>query len=75
MIPDIIVLGRSFVLSQSCFQVSASLPNVSSQEVNTFDSVHGFLSDVRSVFVHVAYWSIYVVSSDRLVSYTDVVRL
>ena len=44
VIPDITVLGRSFVFSQSCLQVSASLPNISSL-------THRFLSVVRLVFV------------------------
>ena len=50
-IPDISVLGRSFVVSQSCLQVSATLPNISSLEVSTFDPVHRSLSVVRLVFV------------------------
>ena len=40
VIPDIAVLGRSFVFSQSCVQVAASLPNISSLAVSTLDSVH-----------------------------------
>ena len=51
VIPDITVLGRSFVFSQSYLQVSASLPNISNLAVSTFDSVHCSLSVVRSVFV------------------------
>ena len=51
VIPDITILGSSIVFSQSCLQVSASLPNVSSLAVSTFDSVHCSLSVVRLVFV------------------------
>ena len=43
LIPDIIVLGRSFVFSQSCFQISASLPSISSLTVSTFGFVHSVL--------------------------------
>ena len=45
-VPDITVIGRSFVFSQSCFQVSA---NISSLTVSTFDSVYCSLSVVRSL--------------------------
>ena len=51
VIHNITVLGRSFVFSQSCLQVSASLPNISSLTVSTLDSVHRQLSVVRLVFV------------------------
>ena len=51
VIPDITVLGRSFVFSQSCLQVSASLPNISSLTASTLDSVHRPLSIVRLGFV------------------------
>ena len=51
VIPDISVLGRSFVFRQSCLQVSASLPNISNLTVSTFDSVHRAMSLVRLVFV------------------------
>ena len=50
VIPDITVLGRSFVFSQSCLQVSASLPSISSLTVSTLDSVHRSLSVVSFVF-------------------------
>ena len=42
VIPDITILGRLFVFSQCSFQVSASLPNISSLTVNTFDSAWSF---------------------------------
>ena len=51
VIPDISVLGSSFVFSQSCLQVSASLPSISNLVVSTLDSVHRSLSVVRLVFV------------------------
>ena len=51
VIPDITVLGRSFVFSQSCLQVSASLPNISILTVSTLASVQRSLSVVRLVFV------------------------
>ena len=51
VIPDITVLGRSFVFSQSCLQVSASLRNISILTVSALASVHRFLSVVRLVFV------------------------
>ena len=34
VIPGTTVLGRSFVFSQSCFQVSASLPSISGLAVS-----------------------------------------
>ena len=40
-----------FVFSQSCAQVSASLPNISGLTVRSFDSVLCSLSVVRLVFV------------------------
>ena len=46
-----VVLGGSFVFSQSCVQVSASLCNVSCLPVSTFTSVHRSVSVVRFVFV------------------------
>ena len=51
VIPDNTVLGRPFMFSQSCFQVSASLPSISGLAVSTFDVVHRSLSVVRLVFV------------------------
>ena len=51
VIPDVTVLGRPFVFSQSCLQVSASLPNISSLTVSTLDSVHRSLFVVRLAFV------------------------
>ena len=47
VIPDITVLGHSFVFCPSCFQVSASPSHISSLGVSTFDSVHHSLSVVR----------------------------
>ena len=51
VIPVITVLGRSFVFSQACLQVSVILPNISSLAVTTFVSVHRSLCIVRLVFV------------------------
>ena len=51
MLSDITILGGSFVFSQSCVQVSASLCNVSCLPVSTFTSVHRSVSVVRFVFV------------------------
>ena len=51
VISDTTVLGRLFVFSQSCFQVSASLPNMSSLAVSTLDSAHRSSSVVRLIFV------------------------
>ena len=39
------------MFSQSCVQVAASLPNISSLAVSTSDSLHCCLSVVRLVFV------------------------
>ena len=51
VIPDITVLGRSFVFSQSCLQVFACLPiHISSLTVSTLDSVHRFLFVARLSF-------------------------
>ena len=51
VIPGITILVRSLVFNQSFLQVSASLPNISSLTVSTFDSEHRSLSVVRLVFV------------------------
>ena len=51
VIPDITVpVARSCSVSR-VFKVSASLPNISSLTVSTFDSVHHSLSIVRLAFV------------------------
>ena len=70
VIPDITVLGRSFVFSQSCLHFSASLPNIS-LPVSTLDYVHRSLSIVRLIFV----LDVGQYLSDWFVGYTDVVRL
>ena len=51
VIVDITISRRSFVLSQSCLEVPASLSDVGGLAVGTFDLVNRSLSVVRFVLV------------------------
>jgi len=54
VIAGITISRSSFVFSQSCVEVSASLTNVGSLEVGAFDLVNCFLSVVWFIpFFHV----------------------
>ena len=51
VIVDITISGRSFVFSQSCLEVPASLSDVGGLAVGAFDLVNRSLSVVRFVLV------------------------